>query len=694
MKINDIKICIDNKDDKYQVNDTDFINCINKNAENNKVNSVIKDAKSKQVNDELTKITNNLLTTEINHTNSLFNAIYKIFGNIDNDNLEPYINGQSKNTNYFDTYMYFVFKGGNTIKYWVNKTYLEEMNDLAIDLEEILSTKISIHENESINAYSDFDFSLYIDFEKNKKDYKEIVSDIGNKLLLLRKEIDPIIKDSSLTYFNNDTNYDLLKKLYEYIILKNKIEPKNIDFKFISECDDFILTRKNDDNMMYTRKVNEKLIVSFNNLIQFDTTDFDLFRIKLGIVAKYSDPDAYVDPDAYAFADTVDVDVDVQDYSHNFKSEIFDLTILRENDSALKIFIKNISNYTNIIHFIFNNIIIPVRIYNIKYILIDLLTMLFEQSIVPWLNLKYEKRLIRFAFMTSLYNQENFDIDNSPETNNELAFGIFNLLNILSIINLLNLLTSASNHEEIYYNIIIFKFFIETNLFVINNNNLSEDTDLKQIINGENDYDNLDNYKKYKYNPNKYFCFIILVFIRKIFIEIDVLWYKDIINDQTELDFDNIKDLLKTLLKTYIFYFLISTFTLIHIKTLFDNYLVNRFDLSEIFHDINGGFKYTDSLKKSDQKTDSLKKLDHKSESTYTLKKLTLKQLTYYKLKNNLLKLHEINGYFEDVKHEYLLNSNMEPEIIRKIKDKKNIKKVFYILKDILQLKTKDQEYY
>jgi hypothetical protein len=214
MKTNDIKICIDNKDDKYQVNDTDFINCINKNAVNDKVNSVIKDAKSKQVNDELTKITNNLLTTEINHTNSLFNAIYKIFVKIDNDNLEPYINGQSQNTNYFDTYMYFVFKGGNTIKYWVNKTYLEEMNDLAIDLEEILSTKISIHENESINAYSDFDFSLYIDFEKNKKDYKEIVSDIGNKLLLLRKEIDPIIKDSSLTYFNNDTNYDLLKKLY------------------------------------------------------------------------------------------------------------------------------------------------------------------------------------------------------------------------------------------------------------------------------------------------------------------------------------------------------------------------------------------------------------------------------------------------------------------------------------------------
>ena len=292
--------------------------------------------------------------------------------------------------------------------------------------------------------------------------------------------------------------------------------------------------------------------------------------------------------------------------------------------------------------------------------------------------------------MTSLYNPEIYNNDMSLITNNELAYGIFNLLNILSIIHYLNLLTSASNNDEIFYNNYLFKYVIYKNLRIINNNNLFTDIDLKQIINGNYDYGNydygnLDNYKKYISYPNKYFCLIILVLVRKIFIECNVQWYTNIINDTTEsFDFSKIKLVFIKLLKTYMFYLLLSTFTLTDVKTLFNEYLLDRFDLSEYSPDINGGFRLGEYQNKIIQEED----INQKSKKIYELKRLKLKQIELdEKLKDNLLLINKMNDYFENEEHEYLLNYNMEPEIIRKIKDENNMENVFNILKDILQLK-------
>jgi hypothetical protein len=81
-------------------------------------------------------------------------------------------------------------------------------------------------------------------------------------------------------------------------------------------------------------------------------------------------------------------------------------------------------------------------------------------------------------------------------------------------------------------------------------------------------------------------------------------------------------------------------------------------------------------------------KIDKVSQgSRFTFKILQPEQIELdNKLKYNLSKLYEINDYFIDVKHPYLLNSDMQPEIIRKIKNEENITDVFNILKDILQL--------
>jgi hypothetical protein len=222
-------------------------------------------------------------------------------------------------------------------------------------------------------------------------------------------------------------------------------------------------------------------------------------------------------------------------------------------------------------------------------------------------------------------------------------------------------------------------------------------------------YDNLKNYDKYKSYPNKFFCLIILVFIRKILIESDYEWYKIIINDKNDkadLDYFEIKHLLIKFLKTYMYYFLVSTFSLTNVKTLFDIFLKDNFSFSELSLNLDGGFrgfpgfrgsqdlKYNPTYKLN-QKSESTYTSDQKLESTYKLIRLTFKQIELNrkikeinnKLKDSLLKLYKINYYFKDEEHEYLLNSNMEPEIIRKIKDENKIEEVFNILKDILQLK-------
>ena len=220
---------------------------------------------------------------------------------------------------------------------------------------------------------------------------------------------------------------------------------------------------------------------------------------------------------------------------------------------------------------------------------------------------------------------------------------------------------------------------------------------------GADKYDNLKNYKKYIYNPNKYFCLIILVFIRKILIESDKKWYQKIINDDTDMDFSNIKLKLIKLLKTYIYYLVSTTYCLTNIKSLFDKYIIDIFDYSELSFDGGGGgsgsVSNDDFIYPINTKTDTLIKQEDitKSKSIYKLKKIVLKEIELNKkikqikkkLKNNLLQLYKINDYFEDKEHEYLLNSKMKPEIIRKIKDENNIEDVFNILKDILQLKYK-----
>jgi hypothetical protein len=702
MQNSNIRNCIRDIGDK-EVNNEHFAQCIFTNAHNQKVISGnIPIIDTKQVNDELTNITNNLLISQFNKTNLFMYQVYSIFGELDNDELTPYEIGKTRHKK-MNIGMYFVFKGGNSIKLWVNKTYLQKMGDLTTNLQDILSNKIAFHENEAINASSDFDFSLYIDFKDNTN-YGELLEYIGTRFFILRHELNQIISDNIINNYRHSSA--LKEKIRDYIILKNKrkiinieniIKIDNIELNLVTEGNDFILTMNNNNNnpIKYDREVKDKQFISFNNIIKNNIDDFDLFRIKLGMVAKYN--------------------TDNLNYRKIFKSEVFDLSILRKEDTKLNKMYKDINEYTKIISLQYNNYIVPIRLYNNKYILIDILRMFFINA--PWLDIKYNKRLIRLAIITSLYNQENFvdsqinDGDNDEDIikikknkHAELFSGLFNLLNILNIIHILDILTNYPSN----YNNKLFKHIIQNNLNIIKNDEVFTDlfiTDLNKIIDGKDGYDDLNYYKtNFIYEPNKFFCLIILVFIRKIIIESNKNWYINIIDPTFPVfkNFNDIKDKVIKFLKTYIYYLLNSTFCLTNIKTLFHRYINNRFNLPDFVGGVSVGQQTSDvNIEKNmiigstdilDQRKQNIDKRSTKSR--YGFVKIDQEQQSLdkkfieldKKLKYNLSKLYEINDYFVDVNHEYILNSKMEPEIIREIKDERNITDVFNILKDILQL--------
>ena len=268
-----IKQCFDPPLNKKVV-DENFYECIHKNSNNPKILGTMPNKPSKEVEEELTNITNNLLIDNIDFTNRFFEAIYENFGTIDNDNLTPYIEGTINQK--INNDIYFVFKGGNTIKLWVNKSYLEKINDLTTqyysttNLQDILSFKIPeiFHENGAINSASDFDFSLYINFKKLDENeqtevkleekYAYILKNIGRKMLSLRRDTDDIIDDKQIDNYNNSNK--LLTEIKKYIqnINNNKTNIENIKLYFPKNGNDFILARKNNNIII----VDSKLIVN------------------------------------------------------------------------------------------------------------------------------------------------------------------------------------------------------------------------------------------------------------------------------------------------------------------------------------------------------------------------------------------------------------------------------------------------
>jgi hypothetical protein len=108
-------------------------------------------------------------------------------------------------------------------------------------------------------------------------------------MLLLRRDTNDIIDNDKIKNYKSDKLFEEIEK---YITnYSNKTNIENIKLYFPNNGNDFIVTRKDGKITIYNRKVNFKHFVSFNTIIQKQETnnldDFDLFRIKLGIIANY-----------------------------------------------------------------------------------------------------------------------------------------------------------------------------------------------------------------------------------------------------------------------------------------------------------------------------------------------------------------------------------------------------------------------
>jgi len=356
----------------------------------------------------------------------------------------------------------------------------------------------------------------------------------------------------------------------------------------------------------------------------------------------------------------------------------------------------NISKYTQIINVKFDDIKIPIRLYNIKYLINDLLRMLFDT--VPWLDIKYNKRIIRLAILMSLYHAQSQTATSEPLSEDqqvddkiqEYNIGLFTIFSILHIISFCDYFVQE---DHVFSKILIFKYIIKLNL---NNTKLVLDKEfLNKIMNGEYGYDNIKYLMEeylYKDKNNEFLCYILLLLIRKILIDSNEEWYQDIIKNSESAhsfpytNFSEIQILLIKLLKTYIFHIINTTLILTNLKTvLIDHYgeiiHEDNMKLLQDLQDFRGGQFNLDNIGGL-QKIDQNKQIEKQKEQIEKqIEELIEKQ------KNNLIKLYVINDYFEDVDHEYLLNSKMEPETIRKINDENKIEEVFNILKDILELK-------
>lgn len=339
------------------------------------------------------------------------------FKNITNNNI----------TNNNTTKGYFVFKGGNVIKYWTLKKYLEKLtkihNDSIID---ILNEKINVTDSDVFNSTSDYDFQYYISAGEEEYNliYNNLIDHILRRIILLRTELTIMFNDKTVDSFDEKeediTNgvFDEEKKKIYIEDLFNEYYIKGfgkIKRNSVNNNDEVIIQKSNKVSSIIVTKIMEKITdenrgtikidedgrksysfllalneenanmnISFNNSIRTLVVDFDLFRIKL----KYDIENDYI--------------------YDSFASELFDLTVLRPCDKDRINFCNNINKNTNIVNRDDNS---PMRVYSIIYLLKDLLTLLFisnnpHDTIFIWKDIKYEKRIIRLGFLYASYLDE------------------------------------------------------------------------------------------------------------------------------------------------------------------------------------------------------------------------------------------------------------------------------------------------
>jgi hypothetical protein len=508
---------------------------------------------------------------------------------------------------------YFVFKGGNIIKYHTMVKYLfiyHHLNNFTI--QQFLSQNfLKTHDvNGILNTYSDFDFSYYVQqYENNDTTSNQLYTNIIHQYLskhtayrtfILRNRVELSFDD----YVNNLDIHRLMlnSSLHSNIQAYFEIEDKNIgkiytkverlhgknysdsnyhqQISLVNNVKSSIVHKvldandpNNDMTHVYMLNENKRTKVTINYTIKTNRSDFDLYRIKImfGVNNNYNRCD--------------------------FTSELFDLTIIRPivpNDTGpyketVNNFYKNINEYTKLIKTSYNGQEFYVRAYSLLYTLKDLVILLFDdKSLFPWSDKKYNKRIVRLGFMYAGYID---DLNNTHNNNVSYKFLQLYLMLYLMILqykfsNTVDLLETSNDNirRDTFYNI-IYRSIVEMivlmrinnhdNLYFTNgvNNTLIRHILINKIfkmyhrviIGSPQDY--ICMYKLYNYKEDFYDNYrivdhiinIIMLFIYKIYIVIDIGWCnQQNKNANINININNFKMELCNFFKTLVINFLIG----------------------------------------------------------------------------------------------------------------------------------------
>jgi len=328
-------------------------------------------------------------------------------------------------------------------------------------IKKTINAKIKLREQILIN-------SEFYNANKINNFIQKLENNINNKNLLNEKFYE--IKSDG---FNKEIiNYELKKQLNQG------------DIK-ISGRSDFVVSSNTSVTDLYNKFSfgdKRKHYITYNNVIKNQLqagtyiVDFDLMRTKFNVELDNC------------------ITVDGNYKTVNIPSEFIDISIPKYGSSNL----INSHNLEN--HYIYqelkekkNNItkIVNINTYTIKEIYLDLIVVLFEQNyFCPWVDIKYEKRIIRVIYFLYLYCENN---------NNDMK--IFRDLIELSN-NALNVLNSKSITELKKIN----------DKFLISSHNILQQ--IHKILDSEpsDSYPLYQNYVKKKYDIIKYIVSNILFF--------------------------------------------------------------------------------------------------------------------------------------------------------------------------------------
>jgi hypothetical protein len=493
---------------------------------------------NKRIKDHYTSVINKYICKNPQRINEYLKCVMQVFGNYDSSILTPQLlnnnvhNFIPKQFSIVESYEedikgYFVFKGGNTIKYWTLKNYTNAVSRiLKTDIGDLLSS--SVHYDDAVtNSYSDFDFSLYISNFPDKQ------TSFYKMLLLKIYEHSYILKNQLTQYFdingvgellqnlnNTDINCDIFTYFanngYDKQIVVNS--PTNTITNTVANKGELIIMRNiNNIDIFKLKSANNKYInFSFNNTVKFtnvkkETIDFDLARLK------------------------VNFNCESNSKQEVFSGELFDLSIPKQEDSTRQHFCDNIKKNTNIIDYIYDGQVIYMRLYSISYLLKDLIGVLFiASSIFPWLDKKYEKRVDRLGLLYAQY------AENLYKTSDKTA-----PLFLLSIYKLYSYFCISYKQNNLSINTILlfireFIDLMDLNGYKTTDEMLESFLDARAILNDPNADINVI-LKKVTKNLDKgyYLGFMyvyLIIIIKKVYIDEDIIWCKN--NLPVDFSFD------------------------------------------------------------------------------------------------------------------------------------------------------------